>query len=388
MMKTKHRLIEVEMQNPVFLDTTLRDGEQMSGLYFTLQEKLTIAGELDRIGIGIIEAGTPSMGKEERVVFQELRKPDFRAEVLSWNRLLTEDVGASLEAETASIHASVPTSDIMLDKKSGKDRSWVVPQIKSVLTFALEHGLTVSFGAEDASRPDPEFLKQLFIAAQDNGASRVRYADTLGIMTPFPVGETIAFLSHDLKIPIDFHGHNDFGLATANALSAWENGAQVISCSELGLGERAGNTSLEEFAAIMRCLREEAHDIDFRALRQLCVSISALLGRPVPENKPVIGKNINMHESGIHVDGILKEPKTYEHFEPGILGGTRQFVPGKHSGKKAIKHLSLERGYEIPDEPSEEFLKLMRGKMAGKRGVDAVSLLDSFLRQHGKKGER
>ncbi|KAA6309423.1 2-isopropylmalate synthase, partial [termite gut metagenome] len=288
------------MMKPIFLDTTLRDGEQTSGIYFTHEEKVYIAKTLDALGVDIIEAGMPSMGKDEQRILQHLTQLPLQAEILSWNRLLCEDVMASLEAGVIHIHVSVPSSDLMLVQKMNKTKDWIIPQMEKVFTFALNHDATLSFGAEDASRTALSFLKVVFKTAQDLGAQRVRFADTLGIMTPSSVARTIGYLKEDLTIPIDFHGHNDFGLATANALSAWENGAQVISCSILGLGERAGNTSLEEIAGILQYIRKDIQGFNFVALKKLCNTLASWINSPIPERKPIIGEKIFNHESGIH----------------------------------------------------------------------------------------
>ncbi len=373
------------MQKPIFLDTTLRDGEQTPGVYFTHDEKIHIAKALDQIGVEIIEAGIPSMGYEERSCLKALRQLNLKAEILSWNRLLEVDVKNSLEAEVTAIHVSVPTSDLMIEKKMGKKREWILSQMETVFAFAIREGAILSFGAEDASRTNPAFLKHIFQSAQDLGAKRVRFADTLGIMTPLQVAESIAYLSDGLSIPIDYHGHNDFGLATANALSAWENGAKVISCSVLGLGERAGNTSIEEFAGILRYLKGTMPDFDFVTLKKLCNDIASWTGSAIPDRKPIIGENIYSHESGIHVDGILKEPSTYEFFSPELMGERRRLVLGKHSGRKAVRYLAEERGYSITDGLIDEFLCDMRSRMARSGNVDATALFERYLNFYGER---
>jgi homocitrate synthase NifV len=376
---------EAYMQKPVFLDTTLRDGEQSPGLYFTNEEKLRIARELDGLGIEIIEAGIPSMGEEERSYLCELKRMNLKSEILSWNRLLVDDVKLSLVSGMTSIHVSVPTSDIMIEKKMGKTREWIFGQMEEVISFALKEGASVSFGAEDASRTDPVFLKRVFVHAMELGVTRVRFADTLGIMTPSHVAELIGFLTEGLGISLDFHGHNDFGLATANALSAWENGADIISCSVLGLGERAGNTPLEEIAGVSRYLKGGIRDFDFVRLADLCRKVSGWIGSPIPERKPIVGGRVFTHESGIHVDGILKEPSTYEFFPPEQIGAYRKLIPGKHSGRKAIRHLAEEEGFELTDDQIDAFLKDLRSRMAHTRGVDAVLLFRNYLLDHARR---
>jgi homocitrate synthase NifV len=372
------------MMKPIFLDTTLRDGEQTPGVYFTHEEKVYIALTLDAFGVDIIEAGIPSMGEEEKRSLQQLTQLPLNAEILSWNRLLHEDVEASLDAGVRHIHVSVPTSDLMLEQKMNKTKEWIIPQMEKVFSFALNHGAKLSFGAEDASRTDLPFLKEVFQAAQELGAGRVRFADTLGIMTPLSVAQTINYLKENLTIPIDFHGHNDFGLATANALSAWENGAQVISCSILGLGERAGNTSLEEIAGILQYIRKDIQGFDFVALKKLCDTIASWIDSPIPERKPIVGDKIFNHESGIHVDGLLKDATTYELFSPELLGGKRKLVLGKHSGNKAVRYFANRLGYELTDELIAAFLTDLRHRMACGRGVDSSELFSQFLVLHAE----
>ena len=376
---------EVVMRKPILLDTTLRDGEQTPGVYFTNKEKLYIASELSDMGVEIIEAGIPSMGEEESKSLKALKQLNLKSEILSWNRLLIDDVIASLKAEVMAIHISVPTSEVMIEKKMGKTREWIVPQMEKVFEFAIKEGAVISFGAEDASRTEPAFLKEIFSVAEQLGAKRVRFADTLGIMTPSLVTQTIGYLSDGLNIAIDFHGHNDFGMATANALNAWESGADVISCSVLGLGERAGNTSLEEFACIMQYLETKIEKFDFVRLKRLCQIIAEWIDCPIPERKPIVGRKIFAHESGIHVDGILKEPTTYELFSPELLGGSRQFILGKHSGIKAVRYFADNEGYEISDSLIKDFLKDMRYQMAQTRGVNAIYLFDKFIENKAKK---
>ncbi len=373
------------MRKPIILDTTLRDGEQSPGLYFTHKEKIHIAQELDNLGIDIIEAGIPSMGNEERTSLKEIKKLNLKSEILSWNRLLIKDVIASLDAGITNIHLSVSTSDIMLENKLRKKREWLFSQMEQVFNFAIKEGATISFGAEDASRTDSVFLKKIFLAAQHLGAQRIRFADTLGIMTPTQISSVLPYLSSGLCIPIDFHGHNDFGMATANALSAWENGADIISCSLLGLGERAGNTSLEELMGVMRYLKSFFQDFDFVRLSTLCKRISSWIGNPIPAFKPLIGERVYSHESGIHVDGLLKNPSTYEFFPPEHLGEIRKLVLGKHSGKKAVKYLADLQGFKIKDHQVDEFLSSLRKEMASKRGVNSDTLFNNYLDRNGRR---
>lgn len=367
------------MKAPIILDTTLRDGEQSPGLYFTHDEKVRIAAALDALGVDVIEAGIPAIGREEREVLRELSRMGLRAEILAWNRLSMDDLRASLDSGVSSIHLSVPTSDFLIEKKLGKDRAWVLGRMEAVLGAAVREGLRVSFGAEDASRSDRAFLARALLLAQELGATRVRYADTLGILTPDRAAERISELASVLSVPLDFHGHNDFGMATANSVSAWQAGAGVISCSLLGWGERAGNAALEEFVGSLHFIEGLYPDFDFRALRALCESMASANARPIPFNKPIFGADIFKHESGIHVDGILKDRRSYEAYDPESVGGTREIVPGKHSGRAAIKAIAFGYGRTIGDAEAGAILGQMRALTDKEKGLQTRRLFESLL---------
>jgi len=370
---------DICMNLPILLDTTLRDGEQSPGLYFTHDEKVYLAQELDQLGVAIIEAGVPGMGEEEQNVFRKLIHLHLNAEILAWNRLNIDDVRASLKCGVSHIHVSVPTSAILLSKKMQKDASWVFTQMEEVIGYALSENLVVSFGAEDASRTDLVFLSSVFQHAQNLGAVRVRYADTLGIMTPMQTSLAVDYLVQGLDIPLDFHAHNDFGFATANALCAWKSGAQVISCSLLGLGERAGNTALEEFVGAAHFLEQQFAKFDFCRLRELCTALSLLCNRAMPTHKPLFGSDIFKHESGIHVDGLIKDKKTYEFFSPEKVGGQRSLVIGKHSGRAALKYMASLQNVVLTDTRAQQFIGELRQRMSWEKNVQAEMLFNEFL---------
>jgi homocitrate synthase NifV len=369
-------------QGPDLLDTTLRDGEQSPGLYFTDEEKAELACRLDALGVAVIEAGIPGMGSAEQGALRRLARLPLRAEILAWNRLDRSDVRASLEAGVRHVHVSVPTSRQQLERKLGKNLDWVKTRMEEVIGFARAEGLSVSLGAEDASRSDETDVAAVFHHAEDLGVRRVRYADTLGVMTPERAAGVMRRLSGALSIPIDFHGHNDFGLAGANALAAWRGGASVVSCSLLGLGERAGNTTLEEFVGAAHFLYGAYAGYDFVALRGACESAAGMCGRPFSPQKPLFGRDVFRHESGIHVDGILKDPGNYEPFPPERVGGRRDLVVGKHSGKAALKFLASALGESLSDLGAAEFLNALRGRMAAEKGVDAQGMFSNFLHIH------
>lgn len=230
----------------LFVDTTLRDGEQSAGIVFNRQEKVRIAKLLDQAGVWQIEAGIPVMGRLEMEAIQDILALNLKARISAWNRANLKDVQASLACGVKYMHISAPVSDIHIRYKLNRSRAWVLDQMQRAVSYARESGCEVTVGAEDASRADPEFLYQFGRLAQKEGAVQLRYADTLGLMEPFSIQKQISRMINNTGLAVEFHGHNDFGLATANALSAALAGAQYLSTTVLGLGERAGNSSFKE----------------------------------------------------------------------------------------------------------------------------------------------
>jgi len=368
------------------LDTTLRDGEQRPGVSFTRQDKIDLVRALDAWGVPILEVGIPAMGRAERATLDALHGLGVGAELLVWNRLTVADLDLCLAAGYPSLHFSVPVSDTMLGGKLGKTRSWVLDQVDRVVGRAREAGRQVSLGAEDASRSDPAFLAEVFLRGQAAGATRVRYADTLGLLTPRKAAEAIGSLAQALTVPVDFHGHNDFGLATANTLAAFEAGAPVLSCSLLGLGERAGNAALEELAAALTLLIPQESRWtggDLAGLKDLCALAAARAGVSVAAHKAVVGPGVFSHQSGIHVDGLLKDPRTYEAWPPESFGATRRIRFGKHSGAAALRHLAALKGAEVAEAEAREFLEALREQMAVQPGIDPDTVFDTLVRSKG-----
>ncbi len=363
-----------------FLDTTLRDGEQRPGVSFTRQAKVELALALDAWGIGIIEAGIPAMGAAERGTLDVLHGLGLRAEILVWNRLHGDDLDLCLAAGYPDLHFSVPVSDVMLKGKLGRDRRWVLDQVDRIVGQAVAAGRRVSLGAEDSSRAAPAFLAEVFRRAVGAGARRVRYADTLGLLTPERTSREIGALTAGLPVPLDFHGHNDFGLATANTLAAAQAGAGVLSCSLLGLGERAGNAALEEVFAALAVLPHPGRPADSRlaALAALCRKAAVSSCTAIPPHKPLVGAEVFSHQSGIHVDGLLKDSRTYEAWPPKTLGGRRRLRFGKHSGVAALRHLASAAGVEVDEADAREFLGALRDRMSSD-SADPERLFREFV---------
>ncbi len=328
------------------IDTTLRDGEQSAGVEFSYREKLTIAKHLDVLGVDIIEAGIPAMGRHEQRTIAGILDMDLDARILTWNRLHLGDIKASIATGAENVHISVPVSDIHIEKKLQTTKDELVERYIEVLDYCNAHDLNVSIGAEDASRADEQFLSRIYAEGISRGVRRIRYADTVSVLSPFTAYEKITNLVYDIGsilsmepdevlalIEIDFHGHNDLGMGTANALGAFKAGATAISCSVNGLGERAGNTALEEIVLALELLEDVHSKIKVKEIMRVSKLVEKYSGRWLHLSKPIVGDLVFSHEAGIHVDGLLKDPRTYTYLNPKMLGRRHQFVRGKHSGK-------------------------------------------------------
>jgi len=241
-------------QEPTVLidDTTLRDGEQTAGVVFSNEEKIRIAQLLDEIGVHQIEVGIPAMGGDEKETIKKIVDLGLRASILGWNRAVVGDIQHSIDCGVDAVAVSISASDIHIEHKLRKSRLWVLDSIKKSVDFAKGHNLYVSVNAEDASRASLEFLVEFAQVAKETGADRLRFCDTLGILDPFETFRVIKFLKDEVGIELEMHTHNDFGMATANALAGIKAGAKYVNTTVNGLGERAGNAALEEVVMALK----------------------------------------------------------------------------------------------------------------------------------------
>ncbi len=341
-------------------DTTLRDGEQTAGVAFTTDEKVKIAILLDHMGIQEIEAGIPAMGDIEKKAIKKILNKNLKARIIGWNRAVYKDIDESINCGLNSISISLPVSDIHIRYKLNKTRKWIIEQIKKAIGYAKKHKLYLIVSAEDASRADFDFLLEYIKTIKKEGADRFKFCDTMGILEPFRMFDMIRHICQAVEIDIEVHTHNDFGLATANALAGISAGANFVDTTVNGLGERAGNAALEEIVMALKYIYEIGLKIDVKRLPEISRFVSKASGREIPQGKPIIGKNCFLHESGIHQDGIIKKPLTYESFEPSVIGKRNQLVIGKHSGKAAIRDFFEKKGTMVNDDIAGKILRKVR----------------------------
>ncbi|WP_163552641.1 homocitrate synthase [Candidatus Frankia alpina] len=353
-----------------FCDTTLRDGEQAPGVAFTAAEKLAIVAALDAIGVHQIEAGIPAMGVTERDVLREILATDPQAEIVGWCRADRRDVEAAASCGLVTAHLTIPVSDLHLKSKLGRDRTWARQRVRECVADATDRGMRVSVGFEDASRADDAFVTDLAGELRELGVTRLRWADTVGLLDPVSAHDRLGRLVRAVPGPWEIHAHDDFGLATANTIAAVQAGFTWVSTTVLGLGERAGNAPIEEVAMALRHLLKLPVDLDTTAFRSLARLVSRAARRPLPAGKAVVGESVFAHESGIHVHGILRHPATYEPFDPAEVGGRRRLAIGKHSGRASVRYALAKYGIDAEDSEIEPLLERVRAAATQhKRGL-------------------
>ena len=347
------------------VDTTLRDGEQTAGVAFANHEKVTIAQTLSDMGIDQLEVGIPTMGGDEKATIKAICKRDLKASIMAWNRAVIADIEQSIDCGVDAVAISLSVSDIHIQHKLKKSREWVLENMYNAVTYAKKNGLYISVNGEDASRADINFLIEFINLAKEAGADRFRYCDTVGVMEPFTLRDTIEKIYKVTNFDIEMHTHNDFGMATANAIAGIVGGANHIGVTVNGLGERAGNAALEEVIMALKFVYGYETNIDTTRFREISKYVSQASGRELPVWKAIVGTNMFRHESGIHADGALKDPKNYEAFDPAEVGLQRQIVIGKHSGKAAIVNKFKEYSIELTNEEANQILEEVRKVSVG-----------------------
>jgi len=365
-------------------DTTLRDGEQTPGVSLTADDKIEIARQLSKLGVDVIEAGFPSSSEGEKKVVKEIAKAGLEPEICALSRATKGDIDAAIDCDVDLIHVFIPTSPVQMKYAVNLTPEQVLSSTVESIEYIKKHGFKCEFSPMDATRSEMVFLKQVCQAAEKAGMDSLNVPDTVGIMIPKTTIKLIEKLKNVVNVPISTHCHDDFGLAVANSLAAVEAGATQVHVAVNGLGERAGNASLEEVVMALHLIYKYKTGVNTRLLYGTSRLVSSLTGISVQANKAIVGENAFAHESGIHTRGVTEKPLTFEPIDPELVGRTRKLVAGKLAGTRGIK-AELE---EIGIHPSEEQIKeiVQRVKELGDKGK-MVTDADLFALTSAVMGE-
>lgn len=340
-------------------DVTLRDGEQTPGVSFSCQEKVEIATMLDTIGVEVIEAGFPAVSANEAQCVKAIANLGLDARICGFSRAREGDIQTAIDCGVDMVSIFIPTSELHVRVKFKKSREQVLEDSLSMIDYACDHGVQVRFAAEDASRTDLPFLKQVYRSAAEHGAVLLSFADTVGCLIPSEMQRIMTELVSSVDKPFCAHCHNDMGCAVANTITAAEVGAFQLHTTVNGIGERAGNASLEELLVALR-MKKGIDRYDLSHLTELSHMVEKYSGVTLPRNKPVTGELAFSHESGIHIAAILEDPATYEYFTPELVGSERHFILGKHTGRKALEHVVATMGCELSEKQVCRVLDLVK----------------------------
>lgn len=377
------------MRAPIWIiDTTLRDGEQAPGVVFTPQDRMAIARLLAEAGVDELEIGTPAMGEAEERSIRAIAAMGLGCRLTCWCRLRESDWMAAERCGTGRVHVGVPASRILLEAM-GKTQDWAVEQLARQIPQLKRHFAFVSIGLQDATRSDVASLKRLMAAAAAAGADRIRLADTVGVAFPMAVDRLIrGALAAAPGLTIEFHAHNDLGMATANAVTAAMAGAQALSVTVNGLGERAGNAALEQVAVAVNLMSDMDCRVCTECLPGLCGKVAELSERPIAPAQPITGEFIFRHESGVHCSALLKNPLSFQPFLPQDVGRPGwQIVPGRHSGTASIKHVMAQAGFRLSQHQASQLLDQIRRSNQDRRRAPSISEMAAILRLQGQSQE-
>ena len=369
-------------------DTTLRDGEQSPGVALTVDEKIRIAQKLDELGVDTIEVGFPAVSEGEMESAKSIGDLGLNAKISSLARVIEKDIDAVIDCDLDYVHLFIGTSPLHRDYKLKKSKGEIINQAVKAVEYAKDHGLTVEFSAEDATRTEMNYLIEFYKSIENAGANIINVPDTVGILTPATTRPLIRTLRKKLNIPISVHFHNDFGLAVANSIIGVEEGASQVHCTINSIGERAGNTCLEELVVGLKIAYGANIGVDTTKLFNTSNFIGSITNIKLPPQKPIVGENVFTHESGIHVDGILKNVATYEPIPPEIVGHHRRIALGKHTGRASIKSKLESFNLDVTNKQFENIYNQV--KLIGDKGIcitdeDLKSIVITELTTTGKE---
>jgi 2-isopropylmalate synthase len=347
-------------------DTTLRDGEQTPGVSLTLEDKIEIARQLSKLGVDVIEAGSPMSSEGEKRVVKKIAKAGLEAEVCGLARATKGDIDDAIDCDVDLVHVFIPTSPVQMKYAVNMSPEQVLAATAEHVEYIKKHGLKCEFSPMDATRSKLSFLKKVCQAAEKAKTDMINIPDTVGIMTPRTIRKLIEDVRKAVNVPLSIHCHDDFGMAVANSLAAVEAGASQVHATINGLGERAGNAALEELVMALQMVYKLKTGINSRLLYSTSRMVATLTGVFVQANKAIVGENAFAHESGIHTRGVTVKPLTFEPIKPESVGRTRKLVAGKLAGTRGVKAELQEIGIC----PTEDQLKeiVHRVKELGDKG--------------------
>ena len=354
----------------------MRDGEQTPGISITPGQKVQIAVKLDELGVDAIEAGFPIVSLGEMEAIKTITKIGLNAEIYGLARAVQTDIDAAINCDLKYVHIFIATSDIHMQYKLKMNQEQVREKAVWAVDYAKKHGMQVEFSAEDATRSDRKFVREIFKAVVAAGADRLDIPDTVGYATPQYISQLVKdIVEATKKVPVSMHCHDDFGLAVANTISGINAGASSAHVTINGLGERAGNASLEEFVMALQCLYNRRHNIKTELLYETSKFISNVMGIIVQPNKAIIGENAFGHESGIHTHGIINNPLTYEPVSPELVGRKRWLQAGKHAGAHGIKAMLEDFGIEPTNEQLHQIVEKQKNLADKGKAITTAELL-------------
>lgn len=342
------------------LDTTLREGEQSEGVFFTVEEKLKIAKMLDDFGVDIIEAGAPVVSKKIAEAVTKISKAGFKAKILAHCRPIIPEIDQAINCRVNQIGIFFPTSNLHLRERLKIVRQQATNICIKAIKYAKKNKMEVRFTPEDSTRTDIEYLIEICQKAKSAGADRIGIADTVGIKQPEEFGKLVKTIIKNVDIPIEVHCHNDFGLALANSLSGIKNGAEFVAVTINGIGERTGITDLAEFVMALKILEKQKVLYQLKMLSSLSSYVEKLSGIRLAKNKPILGQNAFSHKGGLHTDAVLKNPKTYEAYNPSIIGRKRNIIVDRFTGKRALRHKLELLGLKTTEKQLIDILKNLK----------------------------